>query len=227
MEVDFGTYSQHEAQGFLSDKVNLSQNIAKRFLDNSSNNFPNDSVNRLDFEILVEGFLVFMIAARDGLLQEINKKLSNPLNERRVNLRGNDFENRLTSDSDSKFGQIWNLIHDSIQQPEKVVLTQNIEFWEWDRSKSWLWEINDLRNRTAHRSILSQNIAVVVGGSTNTKLLVAELTIKPVIRHNQISHEVPISNPKKETIFESDPKSYFKDCYNKFEKLKTDIRNLL
>lgn len=227
MEVDFGIYSQPDAQGFLSDKVNLSQNIAKKFLDNISNNFPNDSVNRLDFEILVEGFLVFMIAARDGLLQEINKQLSNPLNERRVNLRENDYENRLKSDPDSKFGQIWNLIHDSIQKPEKVILTQNIEFWDWDRSRSWLWEINDLRNRIAHKRILSQAIIATVGGSTNTKLIIAELSNKPVIKHNQTSHEIPIPNPKKESIFESDPKLYFEDCYSKFEKLKTDIRNLL
>ena len=108
-----------------------------------------------------------------------------------------------------------------------VVLTQNIEFWEWDRSKSWLWEINDLRNRIAHRSITSQAIAVVVGGSTNTKLIVAELTASPIIRHNQTSHEVPIPNPKPESIFESNPKLYFENCYNKFEKLKTDVRNLL
>lgn len=227
MEVDFGTYSQQDAQQFLSDKVNLSQNIAKKFLDLIPNNFPNDSVDRLDFEILVEGFLVFMIASRDGLFQEINQQLSNPLNERRVNLRGNDFETRLNSDPDPKFGQIWTLIHDSIQQPEKVILTQNIEFWEWDRSKSWLWEINDLRNRIAHRRILSQAIVAFAGGTSNTKLIVSELETKPVIRHNQISHEVPITNPKKETIFESEPKSYFEDCYDKFEKLKTNMRNLL
>jgi len=227
MEVDFGTYSQQDAQGFLSDKVNLSQNMAKKFLNSIPNNFPNNSVNRLDFEILAEGFLVFMISARDGLFQEINKKISNPLRERRVNLLGNTFQNRLTSEPDPKFGQIWNLISKSIQQPEKVILTQNIEFWEWDRSRSWLWEINDLRNRTSHRNILSQAIVAFAGGSSNTKLIVAEITSKPVIRHNQTSHEVPITNPKSEPIFEDDPKSYFEGCFDKFEKLKTDIRNLL
>lgn len=227
MEVDFGTYSQQDAQQFLFNKVNLSQNIAKKFLDLIPNNFPNDSVNRLDFEILVECFLVFMIASRDGLLQEINQQLSNPLNEREVNLQGNRFEIKLNSDPDLKFRQIWTLIHDSIQQPEKVILIQNIEFWEWDRSKSWLWEINDLRNRIAHRRILSQAIVAFAGGSSNTKLIVSELETRPVIRHNQISHEVPITNPKKEIIFESEPKSYLEDCYNKFEKLKTDIRTLL
>ncbi len=92
MKVDFGTFSEHDAQTLLSDKVVLSLTIAKKFLDYIPNNFPNNSVNRLDFEILTEGFLVFMIAARDGLLQEINKKLSIPFNEGRVNLRGDIFE---------------------------------------------------------------------------------------------------------------------------------------
>lgn len=227
MKVDFGTFSEHDAQTLLSDKVVLSLTIAKKFLDYIPNNFPNNSVNRLDFEILTEGFLVFMIAARDGLLQEINKKLSIPFNEGRVNLRGDIFENRLTSDPDPKFGQIWNLLSDSIQQPEKVILTQDIEFWEWDRSRSWLWEINDLRNRIAHKNILSQAIVAQAGGTTNTKLIVTTLSNRPVVKSNQISHVVPIPDPKEESIFETVPKQYFEDCYKKFEKLKTDIRNIL
>ncbi len=227
MKVDFGTYSQQEAQSFLSDKVNLSQNIAKFFLNGIPNNFPNNLADRLDFEILVEGFLIFMIAARDGLLQEINKKLSNPLDELNVNLSGNNYKNTLTSDRNQKFTQIWNLIHDSIQQPEKVNLTQNIESWEWDRSKSWLWEINHLRNKIIHRNILSQKIVVSAGGSPISKLIVVELTKNFVIRNNHRSNKVSITDSKRELIFESDPKLYFEDCYGKFEKLKTDIRSFL
>lgn len=226
MKIDFGSFSKQDASKYLGDKVELSLLISKKFLEEITNDFPNDSIHRIEFEILTEGFLLFMIAARDGLLQEINKKLSSPLNENRVNLRNATFGNQLRSDPDPRFTQIWNLISNCIQQPSKVIITQSPQFWEWDRTNSWLWEINALRNKIAHRSINGQQIIPGSNGLV-TKLIICELSIRPIIRLNNSTNTVPIPNPKPETIHEEKPKDYFEDCFKKFEKLKQDIRNLL
>lgn len=226
VKVDFGTFSDQDARKYLGDKVELSLFIAKKFLEKIPNNFPNDSKQRIEVEIMTEGFLLFMIAARDGLLQEINKKLSTPLSESQVNLRGNTFQNQLSTDPDSKFTQIWNLISDCIQQPSKVILPSSPEFWDWDRTKSWLWEINTLRNRIAHRSINGQQIIPGVKDLT-TKLIIAELSPRPIVRLNNKTETVPITNPRVETIHVEDIKEYFEERFAKFEKLKSDIRNLL
>lgn len=227
MNIDFGSFTQSQASLYLNDKAELSLYIAKKFLKQIPSNFPNNSIQRMDVEIAVEGLVIFLIAARDGLLQQTNSKLSNPLKGNQVNLRGNKFRNQLKSDPDTKFSKIWDLIENSTQEPEKVILTLTPEFWEWDRSKSWLWEINELRNRTIHSSITSQHISAVAGGGISTKMNIVSLTKHPIIKLNNKTCSVLISNPKEDYIQEEDLKRYFDDCYDKLVILKDNIKNLL
>lgn len=227
MNIDFGSFSQSQASQYLNDKAELSLYIAKKFLEHIPSNFPNNSIDRINVEIATEGLLIFMIAARDGLLQQINSKLSTPLRVNQVNLRGDTFQNQLKSDPDTKFSRIWDLIENSIQEPEKVILASTPEFWEWDRSKSWLWEINKLRNRVTHTSITSQHINATAGGGISTKMNIVSLAKRPIIKLNNRTRRVLISNPKEDHIQEEDLRRYFDDCYDKLVTLKDNIKNLL
>jgi hypothetical protein len=58
-------------------------------------------------------------------------------------------------------------------------------------------------------------------------LIIAELSPRPIVRLNNKTETVPITNPRVETIHEENIKEYFEECFAKFEKLKSDIRNLL
>ncbi|MGB9003573.1 MAG: hypothetical protein WCC52_07200 [Nitrosotalea sp.] len=228
MNVNLSVSSDHEGQRLLSDKVELSLYAASKYLEKVSSVFPNNSAQRAEFELIVEGFLLYMIAARDGILQKINSKLSSPLAERRVEL--NDmFKQQLHSDPNSKFQIILNMIEDCTQEPEKVISASNIHYWYWDRTKSWLWEINRMRNRIAHNRILGQQIAVVVGNNSGmvTKLIVDVIKKQPIVKVGTKTSRVPITTPKEETITENDIKKYLTECYSKLDMLKNDINRLL
>lgn len=226
MKIDFGKISDEEGKEFLADKVKLSLYVAKIFLEKIPSNCPNKSGARTEFEILVEGYLLFIISARDGMLQQINRKLEFPLQENKVKLN-DEFKEKLLSDKNLKFKDIWNLIQNCTQEPEKIVLGNNPEFWEWDRTKSWLWEINKMRNHIAHNSITGQNIVAFAGGGINTKMRICTLSKKPMIRIKNRTCTVLIKNVKEEEIKEIDPRKYFTECYENFVCLKNKINELL
>ena len=75
MIVDFGKYNDDETSEYLNSKHNLSLMLASKFLEKISDSIQNASADRLQDEIVIEGFLFFMIATADGLYQKINRHL--------------------------------------------------------------------------------------------------------------------------------------------------------
>jgi len=159
------------------------------------------SNNRLEFEMMTEGFLFFFIGARDALLQKINEKLQLGLDEDEVGL------SKILTHLDQNISNqknIYDLLHNITQPPKKLQVG-------WKRSKSWLWEINHLRNRIAHTDIVKGAIVAGPGLATKQSMIIYD-------QHR--NHELdPIKEPK--------PKIYFKECIKKFEKLNAQIEKLL
>ena len=159
--------------------------------------------NRLEFEIMSEGFLFFFIGARDALLQKINEKFSLGLDTDDVEL------SRILgglNKNDTKQNMVHQLLNDSTQPPRRIIDG-------WERNRTWLWEINHLRNRIARQSIISSAVSVVVGSNSDPKADMIIYTQGGRFQHDPIK--------------ESNPKDYFEDCLKKFETLKTNVIQLL
>ena len=214
MIIDFGTFSDNEAWELLTKNTDLSQRMAKKFLDSMPNNFSNKKSERIDFEITAEGFLFFIVSAKDRLLQEINKKFPNSFPDYRV--KWDRLKHNINEDLNPQFADIKKLMDDSFKPPEYVISSNGEIISEWKRDNSWLWEINELRNNIAHRNILNQAVYRVLGSDTQSS---PNLIMR--IKDEQVTHG---THPGIRTLEIEDPRTYFKKCYDKFEKLKTDVR---
>ena len=106
---------------------------------------------------------------------------------------------------DKKQKTIYKLLNECTQPP----INKNEK---WEREKSWLWEINHLRNHIAHHSIVSSSISVNVGA------------------RKDVCAEMHIYKPKRkphDSIKESNPREYFDTCFHKFEHLRESVEKLL
>ena len=200
MKIDFN-YHGSDALNFFST-LDLPLHMAKKFLETIPNQTPNEPNARVEFEMAVEGFLLFIIVARERLLQEINRKLPNPLEKDNVSV-GNLLK-KLANNSDQNFQKIHIMINDATQSPQQINNSQSQQT-EWDRQKSWLTELNILRNQIGHRN--ASNQAIYRGGGPDKSMMII------CVDHLKIEIE--------------EPRRYFDDCFVKFEKLKNDIRALL
>ena len=215
MIIDFGTFSDNEAWELLIKNTDLSQRMAKKFLDSIPNNFSNKKSERIDFEITAEGFLFFIVSAKDRLLQEINKKFPNSLPDRCVTW--DRLKHNINEDLNPQFADIKKMIDDSFKPPEYVSsLSNGKPILEWKRDNSWLWEINRLRNNIAHNNILNQAVYRVLGSDTQSSP-----NLIMWIKDEQVTHG---THPGIRTLEIEDSSTYFKECYDKFEKLKTNVR---
>jgi hypothetical protein len=226
--LDFADIDKLKASRLLSDKTELALAVAKKSLSQLPEIFPNGSLERLKFEILAEIFLFNMISARDSILQKINGRLNSSMIKNKVRLDDN-FKKKLKIDSNQNFKKILELLENCTSEPDKVIITESPEFWKWDRTKSWLWEINRMRNEITHRNILPQHIAVSVGSDEelNTSVIITSITKPPIVQIDGEKMTVPIQNPKTEALRESDIKNYFSTCYDKFVNLNNKISILL
>lgn len=205
LKVIFGNFSKEQASQLVSNKIELSILLSKNFLEKIPDKMNPTSTknNRLEFEIMSEGFLFFFIGARDALLQKINEKFTLGLDIDDVELSrilGGLDKNNTTQET------VHQLLNDATQLPRHTVNG-------WERNHTWLWEINHLRNRIAHQSIISSAVSVVVGSSSDPKADMIIYTQGERFQHDPVK--------------ESKPKDYFKDCMKKFEKLKTDVEKLM
>ena len=215
MIIDFGTFSDKEAWELLTKNTDLSQRVAKKFLDSMPDNFSNKTSKRVDFEITAEGFLFFIVSAKDRLLQEINKKFPDSLPNHCVSW--DRLKSNIDEDLNPKFAEIKKIIDDSLKPSEYVVSMPDGEITlEWKRNNSWLWEINRLRNNIAHNNILNQAVSQVMGADIQDS---PRLIMR--IKDERLTHG---PHPGLRVLEIENPSTYFKECYNKFEKLKTDVR---
>jgi hypothetical protein len=194
LKINFGTFTNKNH--LLSQKTTLSLLVAEKFLEKIHNEMQSTDTNRVEFEIASEGFLYFIIGAKDALLQEINQKLKLGLESKDITL--SKIKHRLQNIQTNN-GNVWIcycLLDECTQEP---IIYPNL-----DRTRSWLWEINHIRNQIAHRSIVSKHINVMVGAGSG----------------NNVSMSIT------DNIKESDPYDYFYSNYNKFLKLYEEIKKL-
>ena len=194
MEIDFGYYGENHMKFLTTSDLPL--HMAGKFLKEIPNDVPNEPSERVSFEMPVEGFLLFIIAARERLLQEINEKLPKPSKRSKVGL-GHTLP-VLKKSQNQVFQKIGVLLEDSIRRP-----TRNTANWEWERGKSWLWEVNKLRNQINHQSMSNQ--AARTDGSASMIIWVK--------KHQNVEIE--------------NPRHYFDGCFANFERLRDEIRSLL
>ena len=200
--VNFGKFSKEQARKLIGNKLELSLLMAEKFLTSIPEKINNttERSNRLEFEMMSEGFLYFMIGARDALLQQINKTFVLGLDEDEVDLSSvlGKLDRTILSQQ-----SVRSMLNDCTQTPLR-------EIDGWNRNRSWLWEINHLRNRIGHISILRSAISVQVGSTEDPKA------------------SLIIYTPKNgHSLEEKKPKEYFTECIQKFVDLKDNIASLL
>jgi len=105
---------------------------------------PNNSVDRLNWELEIEELLFHLIGAMDCLLLRINERLNLGLENRKVNAINVCKKLRLKKRNDL-IKELWDLVN-----PHNPV-------------HSWLKILTDLRNTGTHRSIINLSFA---GGNT-------------------------------------------------------------
>ena len=232
MIIDFGEYSNDEAREYLNSKPKLSLILASKFLEKIPDSIQNTSADRLQDEIAIEGFLFFMMAAADGLYQKINRHL-HVMRERDV--RRKTIVDGLGKNSDQISRQIKKIIDDATCEPRWItteVSGQDMGLWptDWDRSKSWLWEMANLRNKIMHRSIVNMNFHVnPPNGGVKVSLTIAKIDVDKVYLKKDngdvVDWDIGRTNTKK--ITEDNPAEYFYGCFQKMERMVSDIQVLL
>lgn len=203
--MNFGRFSKEKASELIGNKLELSLLMAEKFLLNvpEKMNPTTANYNRLEFEMMAEGVLYFIIGARDALLQKINKNLSLGLDEDNVDLFA--VLGKLDK-TDTIQKDVHRLLNDCTQPPQRGSSG-------WIRDKSWLWEINHIRNRIGHISILSSAVSVSVGSGQDPQASMIIYTPKKYFQNDPIK--------------EAKSNEYFTQCYKKFVELKEAINKLL
>ena len=225
-------YNDNEAREYLDSKPKLSLMLASKFLEKIPDSIQNTSADRLQDEIAIEGFLFFMMAAADGLYRKINRHL-HVMRERDV--RRKTIVDCLGKNSDQISRQIKKIIDDATCKPRWTtteILGQDMGLWPtgWDRSKSWLWEMSNLRNKITHMSIINMNFHVrLPNGGVKVSLTIAEIDVDKVYLKKDgggvVNWDIGRTNTKK--ITEDRPAEYFHDCFQKMEQMVSDIQVLL
>ena len=150
-------------------------------------------------------------------------------------VRKNTIVNCLGKNSDQISRQIKRIIDDAVCKPRWTVTEVSgqdtgVRPTDWDRSKSWLWEIANLRNKIAHRSIMNQSFhAYLPEGCVDVSLTIAKIDFSKVY-HKKADGSVTkldIERINTELITEDKPAKYFHDCLRKMEQMVSDIRVLL
>ena len=146
--IDFGILSEHELWKSSEGRVDLLLSVANSFLEKIPIKLLPYGKNRVLFEVVTNGFLFFIIGARDELLQKINRKFQLMPNENDVTM--NNMKNKLNKKDDPRCHEIYELFENCTQEPYQ----RNNYAEDVERSKSWLWELNHLRIRITHHGIL-------------------------------------------------------------------------
>ena len=189
--INFGNLKNNKS--ILSDKITFSTYVAEKFLQKISTDMELIDEDRVKFQIVVEGFLYFMIGARDALLQNINKELKLGLKVKKVNLQNILLRLQKMPTNNSNLWHVFDLLNNCLQEYNTS---------DYNREKSWLWELNTLRNRIAHTNIISKNIDVTLdthGGVTVCNMIIVN------------------------GIKESNPRKYFQKAYDNFIQLQLQI----
>lgn len=191
--IDFGNLSEHQLWTTSEGRIDILLSVTNSFLEKIPTILLPEGKNRVLFEVVSNGFLFFIIGARDELLQKINRHLRLIPSENEVTLY--NIKQELLKNKETKnFMQIYELLNNCSQEPYR----RSNYVGDIERSKSWLWELNNLRVRITHDGILFLK--------SESHTIAQFLTLC-------------ITND----IEEKNPYQYFKSCYEKFLELKKGI----
>lgn len=146
--IDFGNISEHELWKSSEGRVDLLLSVANSFLKKIPTALLSYGKNRVLFEVVTNGFLFFIIGARDELLQKINRKFQLIPSENDVTMY--NMKNNLKENDDPRCQKLYELFENCTQEPYR----RSDRVGDSERIKSWLWELNSLRIRITHHGIL-------------------------------------------------------------------------
>ena len=196
--IDFGNLSEHQLWTTSEGRIDILLSVANSFLEKIPSELLPDGKNRVLFEVVTNGFLFFIVGARDELLQKINRNLGGIIpSENDVTLY-NLKQALIKNKENENFVKIHELLNNCTQEPYK----RSNYVGDFERSKSWLWELNNLRVRITHDGILFLKSE----SSTIDQFLTLCVT---------------------NDIEEKNPYQYFKSCYEKFLELKKSMEEKL
>jgi len=225
-----------EIKETLKDPIKFKIHSANYYLSLIPNFVPMDDFpeERVLAERVMESFLYFALSSVDILYLEINQKLSLGISVKNLNAKSlNDGLSKSNLDESNK---ILNVLEDCSRQPhhtEKPITEQYAKeqfgklytldyiakyenrngkrfYHEWNREKSWLWELRLLRNQITHRSLLSR---MAIRGDENGDFLCVRLDYSA-----KLSYEM---------FFVANPNDYFSKNLKRIEELITTIRTIL
>jgi len=228
MKIEFNDLKE-SAKTLDKDRTELLLYVAKKFLEQIPDHAPSDDpYEKTQFAISAEGFLYFIIGARDSLLQEINDNLSQPkLATHKVGLNPKIHSNFLQKLSHEK-PKIKEMLDNCMKEPDTIINpTHNPPIW--NRSKSWLWEITEARNTIAHKTNLGRALVAIGGISVTARraLVCYREEHKALFNQKEDGSKVKIEKSFPLQIEEKNPQNYFQISFDKFNKLKNEVGKLL
>ena len=208
------------AENILNNKIEFALYAAKKKLWEIPKKVPKTSFELINFEILVKCFSYFLMNARDMILQEINKKLNLGLNVFDVNQLRVFAELNVRKRTFS-CQEILELFESCYNQPYSIIGIHQSGEYEWDRSKSWLWELNELGNDVDYRGKLGRYGYKEKQGDdwfviSKRKLPIGIVKNDYVTSHDQYINQVILDRLNILEIY-----------FNNFVELKKNIVNLL
>ena len=237
MIIDFGKYSDDEAKEYVTSKPNMSLMLASKFLDKVPNKIHTNAAGWLQDEIAIEGFVFFTVSAVDGLYQEINKCLCN-LSEHRVKYK--PVVKCLGKNSDAVSIQIKKIIEGVMDKPIWIITEvpgQTPDKWpgKYDRSRSWLWEITQLRNQITHRFLAPRYRAIAYSSTQKDPILdYISLIVANEPHYDAYCKradgavmEFKDANNIPLRITEDNPSRYFHACFENVKQMIVQIQKLL
>jgi len=146
--IDFGNLSEHQLWTTSEGRIDILLSVANSFLEKIPTALLPEGKNRVLFEVVTNGFLFFIIGARDELLQKINRKFQLIPSEKEVSIER--IKTELKNKDNTNCNKIFEFIKNCTLEPKQRSNTVG----DVERSKSWLWELNSLRVRITHHGIL-------------------------------------------------------------------------
>ena len=225
----------------LDRDLKLKFNILETFLEKIPETIPWDDESKeyMECEKNIECFLFFSISIVDILYQKINNSMVLDIQEHRV--KSTTIETNLKKLKCDKAKRILEIFNEHFSNPlrwcepvtrkyalsyseEKLAGSLGLDFWSrfekrdgkyyeniWDRSKSKMWEINELRNQITHRRVLTR--AAQIGPNSNSMYVQIPLI---QISFNKIQYDY-VKNPKK----------YFSESYKSLRKFVDKIYKII
>ncbi len=167
----------NEVSKLLGDRIQFKLWSAKKHLDKLvkiENNYGGlMGTNRIYAEDELDCYFAQIIGARDTLLMLINEKLHLNLSEKKVYIKS---------------------INEKLDSQNKKHILKELNDLSCDKT-SWYWILNELRNKSIHRSILNKKAAAHISENINDKTsssTVKNYLLLPPDYKNSMDNEITV-----------------------------------